>query len=1114
MASSDTYHPRSVAVIGNNLDALNAALLLGQLTAEVKLITDLPVFLSRGLQPDMQRLYWSTVLQAMKNPQIKFYFNTVSVSTEKRNGTFHLKTVQKPQYINSELCTGCKQCENSCSTLLKFTVDGAQLSRHAVHKPAPGSKAVPSAMEIEKNAMPPCRAACPLGINVQGFVALLANGKVKEAYELINKTAPLGGILGRLCKHPCEDSCTRSKIDSPLSIRALHRFAYDNVNGVEKFAETSGIKGKVAIIGSGPAGLMAAWELKRRGYEPTVFESHSTYGGLLATGIPRFRLSKEIREREIRRLIDAGIKVRTGITVGRDIDFAYLRERGYRAFFLAIGALHNNRLNIPGEELEGVIDCMSFLISLNQMNEIFVGSNIVIIGDGNTAVDSARVAIRANKGSVKIISWTVPEEVTANSDELQEALEEGVTVEYSAAPVEILGDGTRVNGIRFQRTRLTEEIMRNGRHRPVPIPGTDFVVEADHVIIAIGQSADASQLNLEGLATDKNSGTILVNPVTLETSIKGVFAGGDCRRGPDNVVDAMADGRRAAESIDRFLTGRDMAWDRDVSTPLIADVDLELVTVSPVKRAEMPYLDMASRKSSYEETTMGLSAEQVLQEAGRCLNCALCSECMECVKVCEANAINHQAAVNVEYFDVNAIWKFPTSSLSYSVDDSCTAESGYVSGIYDYSEHRKDELNDISSIIRDAMDYLLADKAATIEINRSIDEPCNTLLPDKCLETPMIAPRRGVFLCRCNGNNSENIDFDYLKNALIKSEHVQYVGEIDQACIEAGSQAVKEAVKLQELNRIIIAACRCCNYQQVCYSCNDRRILCQKYLETALNDYDDCQIDYVNIRELSAWAHHNDRASATSNAQKMIDAIISRNVLIRPQYSQSYPIRPSVLFLNSSKSTKVASDILSKLGFSINMVEVSGGAIEVNGLPGDYEVKSDTSDIFRAGAIVLDISDRREIAESLSSTYTGRLFTRIALSSDSEGKQGNSRGKYLNAMARDGLFIYDNSVDGVDGGLTLASRLLAYLLSKRVSVPPDRAYIDSQLCRGCGKCAEICLLIEMRLDDGIQLNSYIEQQLCTGCGACAAICPTGAISLSRAGIRAAGALLKAVLCSY
>jgi len=389
-----------------------------------------------------------------------------------------------------------------------------------------------------------------------------------------------------------------------------------------------------------------------------------------------------------------GIDIRAGITVGRDVTFAYLKERGYRAFFLAIGAQRNNKLNIPGEELEGVVDCMSLLLTLNLKVDTFLGLNVVVIGDGNSAIDSARAANRKNEGSVKVLSWTIPEEITAAEEEVEEALQERVSIEYCAVPVEILGSGGKVTGIRCQRTRLTDEIMANGRHRPEPIPGTDFVIDADHVVVAAGQSPNASQLDIEGLTTDSNTGVIQVNPLTLETSIPAVFAGGDCITGPNNVVEAMAAGLRAAESIDRYLQGRDLETGRTLEPPETAEIDVETTEVFPYKRAPMPVIHLRRRMNSFEETTVGLSAEAAQRESQRCLNCALCSQCMECNRVCELGAVFHDD--DIRHFEVGAqiMLKCPSTGFETQAPADSGSQETTTDGVYLVPPSNNGDLSD------------------------------------------------------------------------------------------------------------------------------------------------------------------------------------------------------------------------------------------------------------------------------------------------------------------------------------------------------------------------------------------------------------------------------------
>jgi heterodisulfide reductase subunit A len=759
---------QGAAVIGSSVAAIQTALTLAQMGVEVKMITNSVALGWDGASGDAldnsspdQRFLWPLLLRMVSHPLITLHTSAEVEYIEGKKDDFKIHVVQRPRYIHEDLCTGCGRCQLECSARVTSLLNGQKITHSAIHTPLLGQKAVPSAYVIDKGGVAPCHVACPLGINVQGFISLLANGKIDRALALINEAAPLAGILGRVCRQPCESNCQRAKVDSPVFIRALHRYAADNAHSgivyTHKFPPRSREE-KIAIVGSGPAGLTAAWQLTRLGYSPTVFESHGVIGGMLATGIPRFRLPREVREQEIEAIKNLGIDIRTGITVGRDVNFAYLKERGYQAFFLSIGAQRNNELGIPGEELDGVVDCISLLLTLNLMVDTFVGSNIVIIGDGNTAVDSARAAIRQNKGTVKILSWTIPEELTAAREEVEEALQEGVSIEYRAVPVEILGDGAKVTGIRCQRTELTEEIMPNGLHRPKRIPGTDFVIDADHVVVAIGQSPDALQLNIEGLAIDSKTGAIRVNPLTLQTSIPGVFAGGDCITGPNNVVEAMAAGLRAAESIDRYIQGRDLGTGRTLEPPKTAELDMETKEVTPYKRATMPTVRLQKRLNSFEETTTGLSAKAAQREAQRCLDCALCSQCMECARVCELDAVFHND--NVRHFEVGAqtILRFPSNDLGGNTLGDNAGQEAIVDGVHTISPSSNGELtSQLAKAMATALETATEIKPREAEKTHGQD----ILEPDTNADDPLRALGQsvgskgiGVFLCRCGGSIS------------------------------------------------------------------------------------------------------------------------------------------------------------------------------------------------------------------------------------------------------------------------------------------------------------------------------------------------------------------------
>ena len=1149
-AKSEPSVSQGAAVIGSSVAAIQTALTLAQMGVEVKIITNSVALGWDGAAGGVldnsssdQRFLWPLLLRMTSHPLITLYSNAEVESIEGKKDDFKIRVVQRPRYIREDLCTACGRCQVECSARVTSLLSGQRITHSAIHTPLLGPKAVPSAYVIDKDGFAPCHVACPLGINVQGFVSLLATGKTDKALALINEAAPLSGILGRVCRQPCENNCKRAELDSPVFIRALHRYAADNAPGGtvygHKFPPRSREE-KIAIVGSGPAGLTAAWELARLGYSPTVFESHGVIGGMLATGIPRFRLPREVREREIEAVKNLGIDIRTGITVGRDVNFAYLKERGYRAFFLSIGAQRNNKLNIPGEELDGVVDCISLLLTLNLMVDTFVGSNIVIIGDGNTAVDSARAAIRKNKGAVKILSWTIPEELTAAIEEVEEALQEGVSIEYRAAPVEILGDGAKVTGIRCQRTELTEEIMPNGRHRPKRIPGTDFVIDADHVVVAVGQSPDALQLNMEGLAVDSKTGVIRANPLTLETSIPGVFAGGDCITGPSNVVEAMAAGLRAAESIDRYIQGRDLETGRSLEPPKTAEIDIETKEATPYKRATMPTIRLQKRLNSFEETTTGLSGKAVQREAERCLDCALCSQCMECARVCELDAVFHNDSVR--HFEVGAqtILRFPSGVLRSNTRGGKAGQEATIEGVHTISPGSNGELaSQLTKAMAMALEAVIEIKPKEAEETRGQDlTELDTDLghPLRALQQSAGSKGIGVFLCRCGGSISSVVNFRTVARKLSYFPGVTCIHEVAQACTEAGAKEIADQVAELQLDTVVLAACRCCNLEQVCYSCTDRRRMCQQYLNQHLVLPRSTIVEFVNIREQCAWAHMDDPKGATRKAVQIISSGFTRARLAPVMAPGKKPILPSALIIGAGLASVTAARALASRGYQVELVarqELEQGhqepretmppvleqlqeknitikpwpdALKFHGSPGNYEAELEYGsqvECVTTGAVLVDIGELNKGASPLLDTTSGNgLLGRIISRTSNSGFASSEAGQLLREMTiKETAGIFLLPPDGAElpndqalRGLATAARVSTYLGQASISPRAMAVNIDSKLCRGCGNCADICPYIEMRQHEDGTMCAYIDKALCLGCGACVTSCAVGAIT--------------------
>jgi heterodisulfide reductase subunit A len=549
-------------------------------------------------------------------------------------GNFKAKIKKKARYVDVDKCTGCAECASVCPVEVPNEFDLGLGQRKAIYRPFP--QAVPNAFAIDKRGYPPCRVACPAGVNAQGYVALISQGKFKEALEVLRRTMPFAGVCGRVCTHPCELECERGKVDEPVSIRWLKRFMadYELRVGREKATPVERTKeDKVAIIGSGPAGLACAYDLIREGYPVTVFEAVPQSGGLLRYGIPEYRLPKRVLDNEISYIQELGVEIKTNTPV---TNLEEIFNQGYEAIFLATGAWMSQKMGIPNEDAEGVILALDFLKQVNSGVRVDLGQRVAVIGGGNAAVDAARVAKRFGAKEVSIVYRRSRAEMPAVSTEAEEAEREGVKLHILAAPTKVLTKGDRVTGIQCIRMELGEPDA-SGRRRPVPIKGSEFDIDVDSVIFAIGQGVDKAALPKELEYT--GWGTLSVDQVTLQTNIEGVFAGGDVVSGPADVIAAIAAGKEAATSIDRYLRGGDLKEGRPTPIKRVAEVSKKGVEAKA--RQAMPTLDVEKR-AGFAEVELGFDEKTAIEEAKRCLNCGVCSECMECIKACQAGAINQE----------------------------------------------------------------------------------------------------------------------------------------------------------------------------------------------------------------------------------------------------------------------------------------------------------------------------------------------------------------------------------------------------------------------------------------------------------------------------------------
>jgi heterodisulfide reductase subunit A-like polyferredoxin len=541
--------------------------------------------------------------------------------------------------VDLSKCTSCGECAKVCPIELANEYDEGLSNRRAAYKRY--AQAIPGGFAITKRGAAPCRAACPAHVSVQGYIALVNAGKYREAVELFKKDHPFPGVCGRVCHHPCEESCTRNEVDEPLAIMNLHRFLadWDLDSGQPYLPSKKDPKiEKVAIIGAGPAGLTCAYFLALEGYAVTVFEKLPVLGGMLTVGIPAYRLPRNIIEAEIQTIRDLGVEFRTGVEIGRDFTIGQLREQGYRAFFLGIGSQECKLLGIEGEELEGVYPGLDFLREVNLGNRIGLGDRVAVIGGGNVAMDAVRTALRTGSAKPFIIYRRSLDEMPANAEEIEECRAEGIEIMTLTNPVRVIAEGGRVKAVECIRMRLGDPDA-SGRRRPEPIPGSEFVIEVDTVIPAIGQESDWACLTDECACTLSDWGTIRVDPVTLQSEDPDIFAGGDAVTGPRTVVEAVGAGKEAAVSIDRVLQGIDLHEGRPIRWQGVEDVPTEGYPTQA--REAMQHAPAELRIQNFNEVQLGYDEAQSCRETDRCLKCGVCSECYQCVTACLAGAVDH-----------------------------------------------------------------------------------------------------------------------------------------------------------------------------------------------------------------------------------------------------------------------------------------------------------------------------------------------------------------------------------------------------------------------------------------------------------------------------------------
>ncbi len=586
----------------------------------------------------------------------------------------------------------------------------------------------------------PCMQACPVHTQAGRYVTLIAQGRYEEAYRYARVPNPFASICGRVCGHPCEPACRRGQFDAPISIRALKRFLTERYgpesrNPINVFSEKLKVKyaEKVAIIGSGPAGLSAAHDLALLGYPATVFEAAPVPGGMLHLGIPEYRLPRDVLQAQIREILDLGPELRLNARLGRDFSLADLRKQGYKVVLLAFGLHRSRDLNIPGHDLDGVVKGVDFLLNVNLGYRFSIGKQVVVIGGGNVAIDVARSAVRQQQREtletlsssllpdrlspsemdvamkelmdvsraalrlgareVHLVCLESREEMPAYEEETEEGLREGLKIHASLGPKGFVGENGKVIGV--ETIRCTAVFDAQHRFNPTFEPGTEKVIPCDTAILAIGQASDLSFLKPEDGIETTRQGTIKVDPETLASTAPGIFAAGDIAFGPRLIISAVADGKKAAEQIDRYLRGPEWRPKPKYVQITVLDHHEMAEHFDEYSRLAVPVIPL-ERRTGIAEVETGFTEEQARREASRCLQCWIntifegneeegteCILCGGCVDVCPENCLQLVPLSQFQFSEetkarLKADAEFHPNTLQHLTADELGAAEGAV----------------------------------------------------------------------------------------------------------------------------------------------------------------------------------------------------------------------------------------------------------------------------------------------------------------------------------------------------------------------------------------------------------------------------------------------------
>lgn len=1086
-----------VLVIGATPAGIAATNKLGEIGVPVTLVDSDPD-LNRKLSREEWRMssgvpmnyaHRPGLLRILRNPRIRCLIPGSIFSLKHTPQGFCAHINSPAAFIDPDRCTLCGRCMEVCPAV---SLDGSKPIRSG------GRQSLPGHPVIDKRRQPLCQANCPLGVNAQGYVALAGAGKFPEALDLIRRDNILPGICGRVCTHPCEIACRRGELDQPVAIRDIKRFVADYEMSHPRDVKHPKVPSRaqrIAVIGSGPAGLAAAADLARLGYPVTVFEKEDMTGGLLRYGLGPHRLPREILDREIAFIQALGVQFKTGATVdlvgGLDVF-----KKEFAAVILAVGVWKDRRLGVPGEELKGVEGCLDFLIRLYRGEIKEVKGAAAVIGDGNAAFDLARTLVRLG-ARVTVLSWFPETLIPADAEEVIAAREEGISIKYSLKVVGFGGSDGTLGALRCVATR-PDPLDTAGIPWPVRVPEAEpFDLAFDRAFVAIGQTADP--LRLSPFVEIHSNGAIQLNDDCC-TSFPGVYAAGDAALGPSSVVKAMASGRKTAHSVHLRLSG-EKSSDRLPKRP--QDKDFEAITpdIPSLARAHMPERQPAAREGNFAEVALGLSETQVCFEAARCLQCGVCSECLECVNVCTAaGAIRHDeiSENHIEQAGI-VIIADPGAAPRIKGDDIIRAYS------------TKTAKNDVHAMTlrgfaaaADAL-LLLGGGSQRLKGHGLAFSP-----PD-----PRLSPeiRIGVFVCRCNDALGWASDLSDYVSGLCGQPHIEHSEALSSACTPEGSAALIRTIRQKGLTRVVLASCVCCPLDFICSACTDQRSRLKHALFSGTG-ISRAMVETCNLRGEVLRLLKTDAALAEKRFKGLIERSIHRTFRLKALPAPARPYNFTTAVIGDSEAALKSAMTLAQAGIEVFLFGTSDnplpetlihpnihnfGESSVQGLRGtvgNFELTLDThgvKQIMHAGAVILGEQSRKRIP------YMPLADLPIHIVESAMQKRGITGIPFFNpgATSIPGLFLANPS------GITVSDRIkgtaAAMLAAAAMPRSPrqNKGYtvsVDDVLCRGCGRCISVCpyQAVSFRPNAIGGWYAVVDEALCKGCGNCIAVCPSNA----------------------